>query len=156
MKLLLENWRKYLNESNSSILKVAGIPLNVEVASDEESIKRGLMHREHLDPNSGMLFIFPEPSQKSFWMKDTGIPLSIAYIDEDNKILNIEDMMPYDINGVKSHGKAKCAIEANRGWFESNGILTSETTHRGKLSVLTLMIGMGLSFLIQSYFMKSK
>ena len=119
---IFENWRQYLNESNSLILKVAGIPLNVEVASDEENIKRGLMHREHLDPNSGMLFIFPEPSQKSFWMKDTGIPLSIAYVDEDNKILNIEDMMPYDINGVKSHGKAKCAIEANRGWFESNGI----------------------------------
>ena len=86
MKLLLENWRQYLNESNSLILKVAGIPLNVEVASNEESIKRGLMHREHLDPNSGMLFIFPEPSQKSFWMKDTGIPLSIAYIDEDNNL----------------------------------------------------------------------
>jgi uncharacterized membrane protein (UPF0127 family) len=122
MKLLFESWRRYLKESNFLSLKVAGVPLNVEVASDEESIKQGLMHRDELDSESGMLFVFPEPLQQSFWMKNTTIPLSIAYVDEDNKILNIEDMIPHNINGVSSQGKAKCAIEANKGWFKSKGI----------------------------------
>ena len=126
MKLLFENWRQYLKESSSLSLKVAGIPLNVEIASDEESIKKGLMHRDELDSESGMLFIFSEPSQQSFWMKNTNIPLSIAYIDENNKILNIEDMMPHDTNGSNSQGKAKCAIEANQGWFKSKGIKTGD------------------------------
>ena len=122
MKLLLENWRKYLKESSSLSLKIAGIPLNVEIASDEESIKKGLMHRNELDSESGMLFIFSEPSKQSFWMKNTSIPLSIAYVDEGNKILNIEDMVPHDISGVHSQGKAKCAIDANKSWFKSKGI----------------------------------
>ena len=122
MKLLFENWRQYLKESSSLSLKVAGIPLSVEIASDEESIKKGLMHRDKLDSESGMLFIFPEASQQSFWMKNTNIPLSIAYVDEDNKILNIADMTPHDTNGVHSQGNARCAIEANKGWFESKGI----------------------------------
>ena len=126
MKLLFENWRQYLKESSSLSLKVAGIPLNVEIASDEESIKKGLMHRDELDSESGMLFIFSEPSQQSFWMKNTNIPLSIAYIDENNKILIIEDMMPHDTNGSNSQGKAKCAIEANQGWFKSKGIKTGD------------------------------
>ena len=122
MKLIMENWRKYLNESTSLSLNIAGFPLNVEVASDEKSIRKGLMGRDELDSESGMLFVFPEPAEQSFWMKNTSIPLSIAYLDEDNKILNIEDMTPHDTNGVGSQGKAKCAIEANQGWFDSKGI----------------------------------
>ena len=122
MKLLFENWRQYLNESAPISIKVGGAPLKVETALDEESIKRGLMFRQELEPDSGMLFIFPESAQRSFWMKNTNIPLSIAYINENNEILNIEDMTPHDTNGVHSQGKAKCAIETNRGWFESNGV----------------------------------
>jgi len=122
VKLLLENWREYLNEGSSLVLKINDVPLNVEVASDEESIKKGLAHRSELGQNSGMLFVFPKATQQSFWMKDTDIPLSIAYLGEDNKILNIEDMAPHDTNGVKSHGPAKCAIEVNQGWFDSKGI----------------------------------
>jgi len=122
MKLLFENWRQYLKESDPLSIKVGGASLKVETASDEKSIKKGLMFRNELEPDSGMLFIFPEPTQISFWMKNTNIPLSIAYINEDNKILNIEDMTPHDTNGVNSQGRAKCAIETNRGWFKSNGV----------------------------------
>ncbi len=75
------------------------------------------MFRQELEPDSGMLFIFPESAQRSFWMKNTNIPLSIAYVNENNEILNIEDMTPHDTNGVRSQGKAKCAIETNRGRF---------------------------------------
>ena len=122
MKLLFENWRGYLKESAPLLIKVAGAPLKVERVSDEESIKKGLMFRNKLDPDSGMLFVFSEPAQRSFWMKNTTIPLSIAYVDGENKILNIEDMTPHDMNGVSSQGKAKCAIETNKGWFKSKGI----------------------------------
>jgi len=122
MRLLFENWREYLKESAPLSIEVGGTPLKVETASDEESIKKGLMFRNELEPDSGMLFIFPVPGQRSFWMKNTNIPLSIAYVGENNKILNIEDMIPHDTNGVNSQGKAKCAIETNRGWFKSNGI----------------------------------
>jgi len=122
MKLLLENWRRYLKESASLLIKVGDTPLKVETASDEKSIEKGLMFRNELEPDSGMLFVFPEAAQRSFWMKNTNIPLSIAYVGENNEILNIEDMTPHDTNGVNSQGRAKCAIETNRGWFKSNGI----------------------------------
>ena len=122
MKLLFENWRQYLKESSLLSIKVGDAPLKVETASDEKSIEKGLMFRNELEPGSGMLFIFPEAAQRSFWMKNTNIPLSIAYVSENNEILNIEDMRPHDTNGVHSQGKAKCAIETNRGWFKSNGV----------------------------------
>ena len=126
MKLLFENWREYLKESTPLSIKVGDAPLRVETASDEESIKKGLMFRNELETDAGILFIFPEPTQISFWMKNTNIPLSIAYVSENNEILNIEDMTPHDTNGVHSQGKAKCAIEANRGWFKSNGVVPGD------------------------------
>jgi len=122
VKLLFENWRQYLKESTPLSIKVGNAPLKVETASDEKSIEKGLMFRNELEPDSGMLFVFPEAAQRSFWMKNTNIPLSIAYVGEDNEILNIEDMTPHDMNGVRSQGKARCAIETNKGWFKSNGI----------------------------------
>ena len=122
MKRIFEDWRGYLEESKSKSLKIAGHKLNVEIASDEKSIKKGLMFRDELDENSGMLFIFPQPEEKSFFMKNTKIPLSIAYLDEDGNILNIEDMKPYSTKGITSAGKAKYAIEVNQGWFDSKDI----------------------------------
>jgi len=101
-------------------------PVRCELAASDSQRTAGLMFRNHLPQGEGMLFIFPGPMQQSFWMKNTNIPLSIAYIDENNKILNIEDMTPHDTNGVHSQGKAKCAIEANRGWFKSNGVVPGD------------------------------
>ena len=126
MKLLFENWRKYLKEHDSPLLNIGGMPLQVEIASDEESINKGLMFREKLASDSGMLFMFPDSAQRSFWMKNTSIPLSIAYVDDAGKILNIEDMEPHDLNGSSSHGEALCAIETNKGWFEDNGIQSGD------------------------------
>ena len=122
MKLMFENWRRFLKESQSLSLNISGHPLEVEVAADEESMQKGLMYRDKLSKDSGMLFIFPQPEEKSFWMKNTKIPLSIAYLDENGNILNIEDMSPNSTEGVASRGKAKYAIEVNQGWFDSKGI----------------------------------
>jgi hypothetical protein len=108
-----------------SVLKEIAIKnanLNIEFADTPLKRSLGLMYRQELDNNAGMLFVFPNKKDHSFWMKDTHIPLSIAYINEDGMILNIEDMEPLSLDGVKSAGPCKYALEVNQGWFEENGI----------------------------------
>ena len=79
-----------------------------------------------LGANSGMLFAFADDRQRFFWMKDTPIPLSIAFIDSDRKIVMIEDMAP---NTLTTHGgpQMRYALEVNQGWFASRGITTGMT-----------------------------
>ena len=96
--------------------------LHIETADSPFKRSVGLMYRKKLDPNSGMLFVFPDSDQRSFWMKDTHIPLSIAYIDENGIITNIEKMNPLETTGVKSSKPCKYALEVNQGWFAKNGI----------------------------------
>jgi uncharacterized membrane protein (UPF0127 family) len=85
------------------------------------------MFRESLALGAGMLFIFPDSGPRSFWMKNTYVPLSIAYLNENGKILNIERMIPFNLAGVKSVGHAKYALEMNQGWFHKNGIRVGDT-----------------------------
>jgi len=80
------------------------------------------MYRKHLGKNDGMLFVYPDTAPRSFWMKDTTIPLSIAFINKRGKILRIREMTPLDVKPVKSVVPASYAVEANRGWFEANGV----------------------------------
>ena len=101
---------------------IKDIPIAVELANTFESRQLGLMHRSHLPQDGGMLFVFPDCTQRNFWMRNTYIPLSIAYISEDNRILNIESMHPFDENHTPSMGPAKYALEMNQGWFTRNGI----------------------------------
>tara|TARA_R110001583_G_scaffold38874_3_gene125183 strand:+ start:1024 stop:1395 length:372 start_codon:yes stop_codon:yes gene_type:complete len=103
-------------------LSIKNKNLHIELANTPLKRSLGLMYRKKLDPNMGMLFIFPENNKKSFWMKDTHIPLSIAYINEDGVILNIEDMDPFSLDSVLSMGPCRYALEVNRGWFKKNGI----------------------------------
>jgi hypothetical protein len=102
---------------------INGIPINIEVADTQNARNNGLMHRQTLGDDDGMLFIFSEPNVRSFWMKNTHIPLSIAYADGDGVILNIEDMYPHVETGVISSGLATYALEMNQGWFEKNAIV---------------------------------
>jgi uncharacterized membrane protein (UPF0127 family) len=103
-------------------VKIRDIPINIELANTFESRQRGLMKRSSLPNNGGMLFVFPDCTQRNFWMKNTYIPLSIAYISEDNRILNIENMFPFDESHTSSAGPAKYALEMNQGWFSQNGV----------------------------------
>tara|TARA_A100001011_G_scaffold142995_1_gene150983 strand:+ start:1268 stop:1666 length:399 start_codon:yes stop_codon:yes gene_type:complete len=103
-------------------VRINGIPIDIELANTFESRQRGLMNRDALPHDAGMLFAFPDCSQRNFWMRNTYIPLSIAYISEDNEILNIENMYPFDERHTPSAGPAKYALEMNQGWFENNGI----------------------------------
>jgi len=104
------------------MLSINGIPIKIKVARDDKSRAHGLMGVKSMPENEGMLFVFSESKPRSFWMKDTLFPLSIAYIDEDHKIINIEDMKPHDTSSVVSASPAICALEMNRGWFRNNGI----------------------------------
>jgi uncharacterized membrane protein (UPF0127 family) len=103
-------------------VKVDGHPLKVEVAADDAQRARGLMHREKMGRNEGMLFVFDEPAYHSMWMKNTLIPLSVAFIDADGVILNIRDMQPQTLDTHMSAGPALYAIETNKGWFAERGI----------------------------------
>jgi len=91
--------------------------LRVEVVQSDEDRTRGLMFREKLGKNDGMLFIFDDPGYHSMWMMNTFIPLSVAFLDRDGVILNIEDMEPKTTNSHMAAGPAIYAIETNKGWF---------------------------------------
>ena len=104
-------------------LSCRGRALDVEVASDPEARARGLMFRRTLPENGGMLFITPGRESAGFWMKNTFLPLSIAFLDDSSRIVNIADMQPFD--EVTAHRPAvpvPYALEVSRGWFAANGI----------------------------------
>lgn len=107
-------------------LVINGSTINAERADDHASRQLGLMYRNFLPQDSGMLFAFPNSEERSFWMKNTYIPLSIAYLDGNGRILNIEEMEPLNVAGVKSSGPAKFALEMNKGWFKDRGISAGE------------------------------
>ena len=106
----------------TSSVKVGSHPLKVEVAADEPQREQGLMHRKSLGREEGMLFIFDEPAYHAMWMKNTLIPLSVAFIDKEGVILNILDMEPQTLDSHMAAGPAVYAIETNKGWFAAKKI----------------------------------
>ena len=98
------------------------LPLHVEIPKSDGDFKLGLMFRESLDIDKGMLFIFEEVGQHSFHMKNTRIPLDIAFVKEDGTIESIKELTPYSSLPVYSDGEVLFAIEANRGWFTENNV----------------------------------
>ena len=108
-------------------INVAGIELEVELATTFEEHALGLMYREKLGENDGMLFVFPREKFRSFWMKDTRIPLSIAFIKADGRIVQIESMKPYRLDSHVSKEKAKYALEMNEGWFKMHNVGEGDT-----------------------------
>jgi len=103
-------------------ITIAGEELRVEVVDTDETRARGLMEREELAARHGMLFVFPESERRSFWMKNTLIPLSIAYLDDGWTIREIHDMEPLSLEPVPSREPARYALEVNRGEFDRLGI----------------------------------
>lgn len=106
---------------------IGNTTLKVEIAATEEERAKGLMHRKSLESSSGMLFVFEKDSRLSFWMKDTSIPLSIAFISTDGTIKEICDMVPYSLEPVRSSMSVRYALEVNRGYFSENGIKPGDT-----------------------------
>lgn len=104
-------------------LSIDGHRLVAETASTVEARTVGLMRRFSLKPDHGMLFVFDAPQPLTFWMKNTFVPLSIAFIGPDGKIINIDDMAPQTETGHSSHGIALYALEMKKGWFSERGIV---------------------------------
>ena len=96
--------------------------IRAEVAADFGTRAQGLMFRKSLGRNAGMLFIFDESAVHCMWMKNTYIPLSVAFIDEDGAVLNIADMQPHSERSHCAAKPARYALEMNRGWFAERGI----------------------------------
>lgn len=109
-------------ELPSRTLTIRDQKLVVEVASTPETRATGLMNRFSLRQDHGMLFVFEAPQPLAFYMKNTYVPLSIAFVDAHGRILNIEDMRPLDESTHWSRGVAQYAIEMRQGWFAAKGI----------------------------------
>jgi len=107
-------------------LTIANHELHVEVAYTQQARAHGLMFKPMLPENAGMLFIFPQSAYYGMWMRNTMIPLSVAFIDEKGIILNIADMEPYTLVAHYSAGPVKYALEVNRGWFAHKKIQAGE------------------------------
>src|SRR5207302_5111028 len=106
----------------------AGIHLiRAEVANTFETRARGLMFREHLGSNEGMFFVFPQSEPYCMWMKNTLIPLSVAFLDEKGKIVSISEMQPQTETSHCAAGPAKFALELPTGWFAKKGIKAGAT-----------------------------
>ncbi len=96
--------------------------IEAEVAATAESRQTGMMLRTSMPSHRGMLFVFPEVAKHCMWMRNTLVPLSVAFLDEKGRILNIEDMQPRTEDNHCSAGPARYALEMNLGWFRSRGM----------------------------------
>jgi len=103
-------------------LSVGMYRLRAEVAASEEEREIGLMYRKSMPPQAGMLFVFPTNAVHCFWMKNTLLPLSIAFIDENGKIADIADMKPQTEDTHCPSKPVRYALEMNQGWFRSHGV----------------------------------
>tara|TARA_R100000152_G_C6759807_1_gene183783 strand:- start:307 stop:927 length:621 start_codon:yes stop_codon:yes gene_type:complete len=131
------------------------IPLNVEIPRNQTEFDMGLMFRESLEQNSGMLFVFENVGEKFFHMKDTMIPLDVAFINEEGIVESIKQLHPLNTVPVSSDADVLYALEVNRGWFAENkvevgdkilepfreNVVTIEKADGGKYADITDIIG---------------
>lgn len=96
--------------------------INAEVARTPDQRAIGLMHRRTMPANDGMLFMFEQPAMQCFWMKNTLLPLSIAFLGDDGTVVNIADMQPQSLDSHCSARPVRLALEMNRGWFARRGL----------------------------------
>ena len=96
--------------------------IEAEVAANDKDRQTGLMHRKSMAPQQGMLFVFEQPNTYCMWMRNTLIPLSVAFLDDEGRIINIEDMQPQTEDNHCARRPVRYALEMNIGWFAQRGI----------------------------------
>ncbi|WP_292922269.1 DUF192 domain-containing protein [Nitrosomonas sp.] len=96
--------------------------IQAEVAQTHQQHSIGLMHRQSMGVNEGMLFVYPSAEIRCYWMRNTLIPLTIAFLDDDGAIVNLKDMEPHTERSNCSIKPVRYALEMNRGWFDQRGI----------------------------------
>lgn len=103
-------------------IRVGGELLQVELATDATSRRRGLMGRTELPAGTGMLFVYADEAPRAFWMKRTVLPLDIAYLDGDGRIVDIQTMAPQTLTMHHSRAPARYALEVPAGWFAAHAV----------------------------------
>ncbi len=109
-------------QARTAIIRIGGVEVTAEIADNQELRGQGLMNRDSLAENHGMLFVYGTSEVRSFWMRNTRIPLDIAFIDANGVIINIEAMEPQTDQNYYSQGPMMYALEMDLGWFEANGV----------------------------------
>jgi uncharacterized protein len=102
-----------------------GVVLHVAIARSDVDRERGLMYVRSLPNDAGMAFVWTEPTETGFWMKNTLIPLSVAFVDDEDRVVTIRDMAPCTSEPCPLYGADApfvMAVEANRGWFADHGV----------------------------------
>ena len=100
--------------------------IQAQVAATPEQRMTGLMHRKEMPQHEGMLFVFEQPAQQCFWMKNTLLPLSIAFVGDDGTIVNIAEMKPQTLDSHCSAKPVRYVLEMNTGWFAKKGVKPGE------------------------------
>lgn len=102
---------------------VGSATVNLQIALSDAEMERGLMYRSDLRGNQGMLFVYKEPRQMSFWMRNTSIPLEIAFFTSDGVLREVYPLIPFNENAVKSkRDDLQYAMEVSQGWFDFTGV----------------------------------
>lgn len=118
----LPGWAQQPSNFPVISLKAGMHMIRAEVAARPAEREQGLMFREKMGPNEGMVFLFGAPAGVCMWMKNTLIPLSVAFLDANGKIINIEDMKPQTLDSHCAQRPAVYALEMNLGWFKQRNI----------------------------------
>lgn len=115
-------------------LRIGDVDLTAQIVLTESEQRKGLMYRDSLPENSGMLFPYASPRRLSFWMANTRIPLDIGYFDGTGLLLEVHRMVPFDTTPTPSRGTdMQFALEMNAGWFAGNGLYPGERMDMGLL-----------------------
>ncbi len=96
--------------------------IDAQVAATPDQRSTGLMLRQHMPPSEGMLFVFDRPGEQCFWMKNTLLPLTAAFLADDGTIVNLADMKPQTTDSHCSRQPVRFVLEMNQGWFDKKGI----------------------------------
>ena len=116
-------------------LSVGGLPIRAQLAVTATEMRKGLMYRDSLPANHGMLFVYQRPQQVSFWMANTAIPLDLGLFDTTGTLREIHRLVPYDTQSVVSRSdEIQVALEMSQGWFAANGLFPGSTIDRESLA----------------------
>jgi uncharacterized membrane protein (UPF0127 family) len=107
-------------------LNAGGQTIHAEVAATDETRQKGLMFRETMARNTGMLFVFPDVAYHAMWMRNTPLPLAVAFIDASGRIVSIHEMQPFTETTHQAAGPARFALEMNSEWFRRNKVNTGD------------------------------
>lgn len=116
------------------LVKVGGHAVRLQVAIFSAESQKGLMYRQTLEPDEGMIFLHEQPQKMSFWMRNVELPLDIGFFDSDGRLQEVYPMYPHDERPTQSLGIGRFALEMNLGWYRKHGLKPGDTIDLNALS----------------------